>query len=400
MKLIIIGAGISGLTLAAACQQIGMEVKVYDKAKQLENIGGGVLLWPHGQRFLDWLGLSQCLNAHQIKINACHLYGSQNQKIFHEDCASLFNLLGGSILPIDRSILQKELYDQLSENTVILNKCCTQITSTQEQATAYFSDGTEESADLIIGADGLYSVARQYVNPDADLQYTGYCWFGGVTHQQYAPGFPVNECVTFASLSKMFIVWPTQGQRLMWYVPVKMPLNQYIINDSDKLHEVCKDWHPDITSVISAPKSAQSFYLPIFTALPPQQITHKRVVLIGDAAHTLGPILGQGASQAIEDAYLLFNCLINIHDELSEVLLHYQNLRLDKYKKLAKLENESVEVMINDDEKMLLEFETQAKEMSLAEMYERLIPLVDEEACLQLAKATTEITEDQSVALD
>ena len=68
MKVIVIGAGIAGLTLGLACQRAGIDVKIYEKTNELRNIGGGILVWPHGMRYLQWLGLSHSVEPYLSSI--------------------------------------------------------------------------------------------------------------------------------------------------------------------------------------------------------------------------------------------------------------------------------------------------------------------------------------------
>jgi 2-polyprenyl-6-methoxyphenol hydroxylase-like FAD-dependent oxidoreductase len=68
MKVIIIGGGVAGLTMALACQHAGFTVKIYEKSRTLRNIGGGILVWPHGIRYLNWLGLSHCLEPYWVSL--------------------------------------------------------------------------------------------------------------------------------------------------------------------------------------------------------------------------------------------------------------------------------------------------------------------------------------------
>src|SRR3990167_10284156 len=109
MKIIIVGAGISGLTLAYACHCAGMEVSLYDKTRELKNIGGGILLWPHGLRYLEWMGLSNCLLSFRIPIHECSIIGTKGQAILRESYAAINSLIGGEILPVDRSLMQQAL---------------------------------------------------------------------------------------------------------------------------------------------------------------------------------------------------------------------------------------------------------------------------------------------------
>ncbi len=389
MKIIIIGAGIAGLTFGLACQRAGMDVKIYDKAKALRNIGGGILLWPHGMRYLEWLGIADCLHPFWVSVRGCRIVGHQGQMIFGENYSTLYTLIGGEILPVDRSLFQQALLAQLTENTLALGKMCKHVHSDQHHARVLFADGTQDCADLIVGADGIFSTVRKSFNLQASLQYTNFCWWGGIIEQAHAPKLSSDEVFIAMTQSKLCIVWPTQGERFMWYLPVKMPANDFIQagNGFAQLQSICANWNNDVQQIINAPASAKSFHLAIH-ALPPQASwTTQRIVLIGDAAHALGPILGQGASQAIEDAFVLFHCLQKLTGDVPSMLKRYESLRRTRYERLCELENQAAAMMINDSLEALELFQQQVQQLDLATMYQDLIPLVDEKACLQLAAA-------------
>lgn len=399
MKIIVVGAGIAGLTMALACQRVGINVKVYEKAKKLEHIGGGVLLWPHGLRYLDWLGLSQHVKPFSLPIKQCYILNEVGEKIFSEEYAHFYSLIGGEILPIDRSLLQQALVEQLQENSLQLNKACVAIQNEQDQATVIFADGTQDSADLIIGADGIHSIVRKSFNEQASPEYTNHCWWGGIVAQKDVPALVPNEVFTAIGLGKMCIAWPTHGECFMWYLPVKMPLEKVIRNGEEwsQLQSLCAGWNPAVEQLIQAPAVGKKFYVPIY-ALPPQErLSHHRVVLIGDAAHALGPVLGQGASQAIEDVFVLMQCLKD-RIGISNILKKYEAFRHGKYKRIALLEDQVAATLINDNEESLALFKQQISQLDLATIYQDLIPLVNENFSQQLSLVLSQMR-DKEVCL-
>lgn len=389
MKIIIIGAGIAGLTLGIVCQRAGIEVKIYEKASYLKNIGGGILLWPHGLRYLKWLGLSSCLDETYISIKGCEITGYKGEKIFSEDYTALYDLLNGEILPIERSLLQKNLLSQFPISHLQLNKTCVAVKSNEDRAQVIFADGSMDNADLVVGADGIHSAVRKSLNPNATLHYTNHCWWGGIIENKYVPMLASNKVYLTMGIGKLCIVWPTAGERFMWYLPVKMPQSKFILPGDGiaQLKSICTNWNEIVEKIITAPQSAQSFHLAIH-ALPPQPYwTNNRVVLVGDAAHTLGPILGQGASLAIEDVFILANCLLNKRIPLPTFLQNYEEMRRHRYGYLATLETQTAELMIYDEVEHLEWFQQQLPHMNLVTMYQNIIPLINEKACLSIASA-------------
>ncbi|TAK78707.1 MAG: FAD-binding protein [Gammaproteobacteria bacterium] len=375
MKLVIIGAGIAGLTLALACQRAGIEVKLYDKAKKLRHIGGGLLLWPHGIRYLTELGLADCLTPYRVSVKGCRMVGTEGQQIFNADYTSFYSLIGGEVLPIDRGLFQQLLANQLAESILELNKQCIEVRHDAHQATVLFSDGTQESADVVVGADGIYSVIRKYVH-DHVTEYTNNCWWGGIAERKYVPSLVSDEVFVAIGKGKMCIAWPIHGDRFMWYLPIKMPEKELAPKEAGitQVQSLCADWNEEVQRIISAPASAQRFHLPLYTLSPHAIRSTSRITLIGDAAHALGPILGQGANQAIEDAYVLIHCLQNHVHSIPRALQQYDILRHERAQRLFELENQSATTMINDDLAALEAF------LDLATIYQDLIPLVDEKA--------------------
>lgn len=399
MKVIVVGAGIAGLTFAYACHRLGFDVKVYEKAKKLSNIGGGILMWPHALRYLEKLELAVHLQPYLLNIEGCKIRGHKNQVIFTENYTQLHHVLGGQILPIDRSNLQQTLLMQLPQSIVHLNKTCQQIEENSNGVTITFSDGAQDHADFLVGADGIYSTVRNHFNFAVEPKYTGYYWWGGIVEQKYLPDLNFKNVYMSMQVGKIYILWPIQNDRCMWYMPVKMPLQNQTFQQEIYLQEICKNWDAPIQQIIAAPPVAKNFCLPICTLPPQTHWTTQRVALIGDAAHALGPILGQGASQAIEDAFVLSRCLQKADtNNISTMLTEYEILRREKYLRIAELENQAAEALICDDLETLIEFEKQAPALDLVSMYKDLVPFVDEKYSTQLIEKLNNLERFSKVA--
>lgn len=389
MKVIIIGAGIAGLTSALACHRAGFEVKIFEKTNHLQNIGGGILLWPYGIRYLDWLGLSHCLDPYWVPVNQCHLVGHDGKTIFSEEPSHFLNLMGGKILPIERNQLQHALLKELPDSCVHLGKSCVNITEDRHEARVYFADGTEESADLVIGADGIHSKVRKIIGNGFEPEYTGFCWWGGIVAAEDVPNFAKNESYFALGLGKVCIVWPVRDNKFMWYLPVKMPVEP-IADQKDacaQLQSLAAHWNSDVQQLIAATLKNKNFQLPIYALSPPTRWSTSRITLIGDAAHAMAPILAQGTSLAIEDAFVLAECLQNKSANLPTMLRQYEALRREKYQHIEALENQSSSMMLIEDIEILKELQQQMQRLNLSKMYSELIPLINEKSSHDLLRA-------------
>lgn len=385
MKIVIIGAGIAGLTLGLACQRAGMDVRIYDQARQLRTIGGGILLWPHGLRFLDELGLRECLAPAWMSVRSMNIVSHRGHKLCGDDNADLYSLMDGEILPIDRSRLQQLLVAELADDTLVLGKTCRSVVNHADYSQVGFEDGSTVEADLIVGADGVHSAVRASLFPEAKLQYTGFCWWGGIVDHQVVPDFPIDEVQYILGQGKICSIWPTHGKRFMWYLPVKMPLESFEREDAGHAlaQQLCQGWNDDVQRIISAPQQAQRFHVPIYD-LPPQYYSAGRTVLIGDAASAFGPLLGQGANKAIEDAYLLSTLLKNHSSHMQAVLPRYEVLRRARHQRFFDLEHLSADALIHETPEALNFFEKHLPGINLVTMYQDMIPLVNAAACREL----------------
>lgn len=384
-KIIIIGAGVAGLTLALACQAQGLQVKLFDKAKTLRGIGGGILLWPHAVRYLEALGLLPLLQDQLITAKNTSMLGRRGNLLLQEPLADIYALLGGGIHPMERSILQERFVNALTPTTLTLNKTCAGIENKTDYAEVFFTDGTRESADIVVGADGVHSALRHLLFPSREPQYAGFCWWGGIVENHHVPAFAAEDVTYQFGINMNCSIWPVAGERFMWYLPVKMPLNTFSpevgIEQAKALTAHC---HPDITRLVHAPQTEQSFHVPIFESAPMTELFHGRTVLIGDAACTFGPLLGQGVNKAIEDAFMLATLLKTSTLPIPLLLQRYQQLRHTRHQRFYELEHMAAAALIQENETMLTELEAALPDMTLVSMYQDVIPLANLTAHQQL----------------
>lgn len=396
MKAIIIGAGIAGLTAAHALQQAGMEVVIYDKASELKNIGGGILIWPHGLRYLSWMDLEDCFKPFYTYVKGCKVVGSCGNEILNSPYAELYKQLGGETLPIDRSLFQKILLAQLPKNLLQLNKYCLAVENHPDRVKVTFADGTFDEGDLLVAADGVRSAIRKQIFPGIVANYMGTSWWGGMIEQKHAAHLPTEEVYFGIGEGKVCIVWPTAGKRLLWCIAVKIPEDELRFeNGGQQLEMICKDWHEDIKRLVHTKKHEQRFQVPIYS-FSSNHLQQHRTVFIGDAGQTLGPILAQGASRAIEDAYSLANCIFTHGQNIHQALAHYESIRSEKYAHLFALENQTTDLMVNNNLISLKQFEQQMQQVDLITMYQELIPIVNEQACFDLAQQSKQFFAEAS----
>ena len=168
LKVIVIGAGIGGLTTGIALKQAGYQVKIYDRVQELRPAGAGISLWSNGVKVLNQLGLGRKMAAIGGEMNRMEYRSHRDQPLSKIDLQPLFQKVGQRPYPVARTDLQQMLLDAFLDEPsgsgeVHLGTKCTAVTQDESSATATFEDGSQATGDLIVGADGIRSVIREYV---------------------------------------------------------------------------------------------------------------------------------------------------------------------------------------------------------------------------------------------
>lgn len=328
MKALIIGGGIGGLSAALSLQKIGIEYDVFEQAPAFTEVGAGIVLSHHAAEMLAQLGVAtdSGLSLRFIALSDAQFKPfrkpilSQNvvSRTFHR--ATLINILKA---PLEASRIH-------------LNKTLSKVEMLENGVTAHFTDGTTAQGDFLIATDGIHSVARQQLFPQAQMRYSGQTAWRGVAH--FSVEAPFDEASFEAWGNRVrFGVVPinadeTGNPRVYWFAVAKRTAGEK--DDPQTLRHDLKMLFQDFASPVSAlieatptilrndlydlnPKSMPKWY-------------EKRVLLMGDAAHATTPNLGQGGCQAIEDAFALGKCLTKYASDVQMAFSHFQTLRQSK----------------------------------------------------------------------
>lgn len=339
MKAIIIGGGIGGLTAAIALKQKGIDFEIFEAAPELHPVGAGIWLGGNAMNVYEKLGIASAIKAnsyYQKQIFIKDYRGTVLQRVDNEIIRRKY---GSGTQSIHRAALQQILATEVSSK-LNLGKNCTAVFHNENGVTVHFEDGTQANGDFVIGADGIRSAIRENYVVNATYRYSGQtCWRAIVNMQ-----LPENEQHESAE------VWGyTNGLRAsysqvdknqvyFWITKSMQPGSGFGNMEALKL---IKEWlRPFSSSVMQTVVSNIQPELLIHSDLydfKPVSKWHKgKIVLLGDAAHATTPNLGQGASQAIEDAYVLAACISNVQN-LEEAFALYQSKRIKRVKKIVNI---------------------------------------------------------------
>lgn len=332
LKVIIIGAGMGGLTAGIALQQAGYCVEIYDRVKQLRPAGAAISLWSNGVKVLNRLGLSQAIAQIGGQMDRITYYSSTNEQLTDFSLQPLIDRVGQRPYPVTRTELQQLLLNAVEPETVRLNAQCLKVEQDEQSVTACFADGHEATGDVLIAADGTHSVLRNYVVGHAiGRNYLGYVNWNGLVPIS-ADLAPATSWVLFVGEHQRASFMPVGGDRFYFFLDV--PLPKGTVNQpetyQEELFSFFKGWASPVQTLIQRLDPLQTNRVEIHDTDPLPRLVRGRVVLLGDAAHSTAPDLGQGGCQALEDAIVLANYLKTTHLSVEDALQRYEAARRDR----------------------------------------------------------------------
>jgi 2-polyprenyl-6-methoxyphenol hydroxylase-like FAD-dependent oxidoreductase len=303
-RAIIIGAGIGGLAAAIALGRTGTDIdaEVYERSPDLLPVGAGISLWKNALCALERLGVRDDVRAASVVGSNAGLRTWRGDLLVGSAATDLARRFGEFVIVVHRAALQRVLLAAARPERVHLGKSCVRIDAGTSGVTAQFSDGSSVSGDVLIGADGLYSVVRAQLHGDTPPRYSGYtAWRGVVTFDQAR--LQIGESWGHG---QRFGQIPMADGQVYWFATANVPAGA-TSPDGEKaeLRRRFHGWHDPIDALIAATPDAAILRNDIYDRPPLRHWGRGRVTLLGDAAHPMTPNLGQGGCQAIEDAVVL-----------------------------------------------------------------------------------------------
>ncbi|MFJ8039441.1 FAD-dependent monooxygenase [Kitasatospora sp. NPDC096147] len=317
-RIVVVGGGIAGTAAALALRKAGHRPVVYEAHPQTgADIGAFMTLASNGMRALAGFDAARAVAGAGFDVTTMN--------VLDEAGAELASVpLGEAEEPLARyrCLRRAELGEVLQAE---VRRCgielrhaarLTGLTESEDGVTAHFADGTSAEGDLLVGADGLHSTVRGYVDPDGPgPEYAGQRVFYGYSTATPPPvaGPDLITMVRGSQVAFGYLVSP--AGRTFWFARVPGPP----VGREERAATTAAGWRawlepllrPDRTPCADiVAGTGEELMVTNALHLRAGDRWHRgRVVLIGDAAHAASPATGQGASMALEDALVLAKAL-------------------------------------------------------------------------------------------
>ncbi len=313
----IVGAGIAGLVLGIRLAEAGRRVLVMDAraSDRLITEGAFLTLAPNGMNGLRPLGLRSTIAEAGLPTTAIEIRDEDGRRLALIDQSDHAVRFGAASVTLSRGELLGQLLDAARRAGVELRlgQRVVEVEAAADGVRVICEDGTRQGFDLLAACDGLRSCVRQAVFPDyPEPRPTGLIGTGGLI--EVAGIAPTQGTMRMTFGRDAFFGYMKEGNGPVYW------FNSYPADagatpqDPARYAELLRRLHrtdpEDNRRILAALAEVERDY-PIH-AMPPLPIWHRgRVVLVGDAAHAVGPHAGQGASMAIEDGLVLADELLS-----------------------------------------------------------------------------------------
>jgi 2-polyprenyl-6-methoxyphenol hydroxylase-like FAD-dependent oxidoreductase len=331
MKIVIIGGGIGGLTTALACQHLQLSYELFEAAPAIREVGAGIWVPPNAMQVMKRLGLSDAILQTGSLLDSISVGGPGGEQWYTLPAAKVIPRFGFGTVAIHRGRLQSLLLHALDNSRIHTGKRLIRLKQKNDQITAFFEDGTEAVGDCLIGADGLRSVTRTQLFGELPLRYSGQTCWRGLVKLTLPENLKNNMIELWGNRSgQRFAYSRISDDEIYYYATAAAASGGKDEGDIQAfLHQHYDRFGPMAKRIIDAVVPGTVIRTDLYDLQPISAWTKNNVALLGDAAHATTPNLGQGAAQAIEDAYVLVSLLKNYSD-IPEALHRYQRKRIAK----------------------------------------------------------------------
>ena len=327
-RVLIVGGGIGGLSLAAMLAGRGVEVDLVERAPRFGAVGAGLMLGVNAMRALDDAGCAEEVRRLGHVLDRGLITDARGRVL--ADLSGLGASYGSSVA-IHRARLHEAIASQLDGARVFMDTSVARLEPSPDGVDAELTDGRTSRYGLVVGADGIRSTVRAMVAPGNDPRYAGYTSWRFVV--PYEAELPVTT--EMWGNGRRFGVVPIGSGETYCFATANTPAGERDPDDAvGHFRRRFADFGGQVPEILRLLDDAAPLIRTDIDEVLLDRWVYGRVVLVGDAAHAMTPNLGQGAAMAIEDAYVLSRLLASDRS-VDDALAEYERVRAPRVRAIA-----------------------------------------------------------------
>ncbi len=332
MRILVVGAGIGGLAAARGLLAAGHEVTVFEGAERPRTTGAAITVWCGGVGILQELGVR--LHCAGACIDRLEARTDKGGRLYTIDVLQATRQHGFASMTVPRRLLLERMAEGLPAGTVEYGRRYLRSVDDGRRVTAFFADGSTATGEVLIGADGHHSAVRRQLwgcDPTVPAGWSTWqgigAFLGDVTGPRH--GLMINGRNGFCGLM------PAGEGLLQWWF--SHPNTAACPGPHlPALRRRFGGWADPVPAVLEKIAEAEIEMFPHHTHRVPRIWGRGRSTLVGDAVHTMPPVVAQGANQALEDAWLLTEYLRRA-EAVIPALRRYERTRHRRVAPIARL---------------------------------------------------------------
>ena len=343
MEIIIVGAGLGGLTAALALQKAGFRPKVVEQAPQLGEVGAGISVTPNASKALISLGLYEGLEHYGRPVPVQEIReGATGRLLKTIDRSDVLERYGAAYYMVHRADLHAMMVDAVrahDPDAILTGHKLAALDvaadGAVDGASLRFENGAVLHADVLVAADGSRSLVRTQVFGADDARFTGHVAWRFLVPVAAAPAAASEPgSRVWTGQERSFVRYAVRGGQLINCVGLTRTglwrgegWSQTV--PSSEMKPEFEGFVDEVQALIDAAPGGRVNSWGLFVRPMAERFVKGPVVLLGDAAHPMLPFMGQGAAMAIEDGAVLGRCFAAAATP-AEAMARYEAARLER----------------------------------------------------------------------